>query len=98
MMSYSPLWPGWADQTREALDLFQELPEESRTALQDLAAYIGEELRAEFPDVEPGLVGWITLRAASHLGGLIRMESAPVEPGTYVAIGLLAGDHLVSTS
>ncbi|GAA3078174.1 hypothetical protein [Streptosporangium carneum] len=96
-MSYAPLWPDWADQTRQALACVEELPEDSRTVLQDLAAYIGEELRMEFPDVEPGLVGWITLRAASHLGGLIREASGPIEPSTYVTIGLLAGDHLVGS-
>lgn len=100
-MSYAPLWPEWVTQTRAALAAHSaEIPEARRLALQDLGAYVAEELRMEFPDVEATLIGLIALRTASHLGGLIADApgDAELEPTTYVTIGLLAGDHLVSTS
>lgn len=96
-MTYTPLWPDWAAQTRQALALVDEMPEGTRVALNDLGVFVGEELRTEFPDVEADLIGWITLRAASHLGGLMRasVNSGDHSPNTYAVIGMLAGDHLL---
>ncbi|MBB2914912.1 hypothetical protein FHS43_006224 [Streptosporangium becharense] len=97
-MSYAPLWPEWVTQTREALAAHNAgVSETRRIALQDLGAYIGEELRMEFPDVEATLIGLIALRTASHLGGLIAdaPDGVDLESATCVTIGLMAGDHLV---
>ncbi|MGP4093016.1 hypothetical protein [Nonomuraea sp. KM90] len=93
-MTYAPLWPGWDTKTREVIDgLKADLNDELRDAIRDLAGDVGGHLRSEFPDLDPTIVGWVTMRAASHLSALAT-ERPDVDPQNLALIGLLAGEYI----
>lgn len=93
-MTYAPLWPIWAAETRATISQANtDLPDDVRDALRDLATFVGSTLREEFPNVEWGLLGWITMRAATHLGGLA-VADPTVDAQRLALIGLLAGEYI----
>ncbi|WP_084963303.1 hypothetical protein [Thermoactinospora rubra] len=93
-MTYRPLWPEWSSKTRDVIDQFMEaLNDEGRAAVGGLADFVGEQIRQEFPDLDHGIVGWITMRACSHLGALANQSSA-IDAETLAMVGLLAGQSI----
>ncbi|MDX3109717.1 hypothetical protein [Nonomuraea angiospora] len=93
-MTYAPLWPGWDTATREVItQLNAEFDDETRDAVRDLATFIGSHLRAEFVDVDPQIVGWVTMRVASHLGAMAA-KRPDVDPRTLATVALLAGEYI----
>ncbi|MGR6922651.1 hypothetical protein ACU635_51070 [[Actinomadura] parvosata] len=92
-MTYAPLWPGWADLTREVIaDALRELTDEGADLVRVLSEAIGDDLRAEFCDLDPSIVGWVAMRTASHLGGIAR--EADADGPTLALVGMLAGQHV----
>lgn len=93
-MTYAPLWPGWDEKTREIIDgLKADLNDDERDAVRDLAGHVGGHLRSEFPDLDPAIVGWVTMRASSHLGALASQQP-DIGPESIALIGLLAGEYI----
>lgn len=90
-MTYAPLWPGWADATHTAItDALGELPDDVADLARQLGTVIGNDLRGEFCDLDPDIVGWVAMRTASHLGGIAQDADAT----TLALVGLLAGQHV----
>ena len=90
-MTYELPWPGWAEATSDAITgALAELDDDVANLARQLAAIIGDDLRAEFCEIEPGIVGWVAMRTASHLGGIAEHADA----STLALVGLLAGQHV----
>ena len=90
-MTYAPPWPGWDTATREAIaEALLELTDEGADLARQLGAIIGDDLRGEFCEIDPGIVGWVAMRVATHLGGIAREADA----STLALVGLLAGQHV----
>lgn len=92
-MTYAPPWPGWADLTRDTITAaLAELPDDVAALARELGAIIGDDLRGEFCELDPGIVGWVAMRTASHLGGIAR--EADADGTTLALVGMLAGQHV----
>lgn len=90
-MTYAPLWPGWADDTRDTIAAsLAELPDDVADIVRRIGETIGDDLRGEFCDVEPGIVGWVAMRVGSHLGRI----SDRADPSILALVGMLAGQHV----
>lgn len=93
-MTYAPLWPGWDEQTRKVIsNIKADLTVDVRDAVRDLAVYVGDHLRSEFPDLDPAIVGWVAMRVGSHLGGLAAAQP-DVSADRLALIALLAGNYI----
>lgn len=92
-MTYAPLWPGWADLTRDAItEALADLDPDQVALARTIGEIIGDDLRGEFCDLDPSIVGWVAMRTATHLGGIAR--SADPDPTTLALVGMLAGQHV----
>jgi hypothetical protein len=92
-MTYAPVWPGWVEATHTAItDALGELTDDGADLVRTLGAIIGDDLRGEFCDLDPSIVGWVAMRTATHLGGIAR--EADADAPTLALVGLLAGQHI----
>lgn len=93
-MTYEMPWPGWVESTRDTIAAtLAELPKEEADFAREIGAIIGDDLRGEFVNVDPGIVAWVAMRTAAHLGGIAR-EARDADPATLALVGMLAGQHI----
>ncbi|MGP4104932.1 hypothetical protein [Nonomuraea sp. KM90] len=93
-MTYTPVWPGWVEATRTTISqLKDELTDESARAINDRANHLGARLRAEFADLPPAIIAWITIRVGAHLTDLVAADPE-ADPQHLAIITLLAGDFV----
>lgn len=93
IMTYEMPWPGWDETTRATITAsLAELDDDVADIARQLGQIIGDDLRDEFFNVDPALVGWVAMRTASHLGGIAR--EADADGTTLALVGLLAGQHV----
>lgn len=88
-MSYSPLWTRDAAETRDIIASFTDHP-----ALDAQARDFGDKLRAEFPDVDAELVGWIAVRTLTWMVQARQHEDLTFKEAWYMmlqASGSLVG-------
>jgi len=90
-MTYAPLWPDWDTKTHNAIsDALAELDVEQADLARTIGEIIGDDLAAEFCDVDRSIVGWVAMRTASHLGGI----AEHADPSILALVGMLAGQHV----
>lgn len=92
-MTYAPLWLGWDVLTRDAIaEALADLDPDQAALARTIGEIIGDDLRGEFCDLDPSIVGWVAMRTATHLGGIAR--EADADGPTLALVGMLAGQHV----
>jgi len=92
-MMYTP-HPAWPDATRATInEILGDVDDATRDAIHQVAREIGGHVLRDFPDLDPRIVGWVTMRATTHLLSLT-LNRPVITARTLAFVGLLAGQEI----